>query len=230
MSWANLTLATPSSSAFNVNHKLLTFAVSPWVFEHNEKQGAVTLLSFPAAIDAVINQLPVLSGGACFALAVSASNLRDFAKACAHLSASFPLQQLDQWQRRAEQLEQLESNKMNLMTHEPVQRSHFIHSVPTVARFHKKALSQQALSDAAALASADPLTHLNSFEIAKTAFDANVAIDEQVSGGSGFRFYSEGNIASDLRVGHPTATQSLTAILAFAGTPNDLSFLTELMP
>lgn len=230
MTWSNLILSTPTASAVNATHLVKTFEVSPWTFEHNEGVLLNTVLSFPNAINAVISELPVLNSSALLAIAVAGKDAQSFADQCASLAAVFPVRQVLQWQRHAQHLANLEDIKMNLVAQQSVDHSSLLHAIPTVSKLHKKAYEQKSLADAAALTTANPLSNLNLFHGNKNLFDAQVnANDPELSGGDGWRFYSDGNIAADLRVNHPNHAYKLCAVLVFAGTALQLKFLSELL-
>ena len=231
MSWSALSLSTPGSDASNLNHDLTVFSVTPWTHNIREGGGNHTWLSFPNAIDAVINKLQTQPAGAVFALAVAAANAGDLASQINTLVADLPLKQLLQWQRHAANLVTLESDKFDLVAPAAEVTAMAINAIPEVKSRMEKAISQQALTEAGDIASSDPLTNLTAFEADKVAHDAvvNTALPA-LAGGAGWRFYAEGDVNTALRTGNPGSEYTMTAILVFVGSAADLAYLTELMP
>lgn len=231
MTWKNLALVTPVSDASDLNQNLTVLSVTPWTHGIKEGRGEHTILSFPNAVDALINKLSSQSAGAVFAIAVYAANANDLAIQINTLTNVLPLKQLLQWQRHATKLITLENNKFDLVESSEETSGMAINAIPEVTTRMKKAISQVALASAAALAGEDPLANLNAFGVNKTAHDVvvNAALPALV-GGAGLRFYSEGDISTDLKINSPGHEYTQTAILAFVGSSADLAYLKEMMP
>jgi len=231
MSWSQLAFSTPASDASGLNQSLTVLSVTPWTHGIKEGQGEHTVLSFPNAVNALINKLSFQSAGAVFAIAVYAANASDLASQIKTLTSILPMKQLLQWQRHATKLITLENNKFDLVESSEEINSMAINAIPEVKTRMKKAISQAALTSAAALAGEDPLANLNAFGVNKTAHDVvvNAALPALV-GGAGLRFYSEGDISTDLKINSPGHEYTQTAILAFVGSSADLAYLKEMMP
>jgi len=231
MSWSQIAPTSPISDASGLNQNLTVLSVTPWTHGINEGAGEHTVLSFPNAVDALINNLPTQPSGAVFAIAVYAANANDLASQINTLTSVLPIKQLLQWQRHATKLINLEKNKFDLVGQVPDVNSMAINAIPEVKTRMKKAISQAALTEAAALVGEDPLTNLNAFEVNKTAHntDVNTALPA-LAGGAGLRFYSEVDIAADLKVNSLGHEYTMTAILAFIGSAAELAYLKEMMP
>jgi len=231
MSWTSLSLANPVSDASGLNQKLTVVSVDPWEHGVKEGNGEHTFLSFPNAIDGLINKLSKIPAEAVFAVAVYAANAKDLSSQINTLTSSFPIKQLLKWQRHAAKLITLEKDKFNLVEQITDVKKASINSIPEIKTRMGKAISQAALTAAVSLSGEDPLVNLNSFETNKITHDTEVnAALPALVGGAGLRFYSEGSILSDLKVGHPGHEYTQTAILAFVGSSADLAYLKEMMP
>lgn len=231
MSWSTLTLSTPASSALNLSHDVSVLSVTPWTHGITEGEGLHTWLSFPNAIDAVIKMLLAQPADAAFCMAVSAASMSDLAVLINTLATDFPLKQLLQWQRQAATMAALENDKFTLPAPAQHSTSMAINAVPEVKKRQQKTIAEQALADAAALKTSDPLAALTAFETDKIAHDALVNTPlPALTGGAGWRFYAAADVAAALRNGHPGHEYTLTAILAFSGSASDLAYLTEMMP
>lgn len=231
MSWSPLALSTPASSALAVNHNIGIFSVTPWTHGIREGQGSHTWLSFPNAVEAVVDEVDQLNSSAVLALAVAAANLKSLSDQIATLSTGFPVRELSQWQRHADYLSALEKDKFSLPDPAVTAFNRAVHGLPAVVEQAKKAISQQALADANGLLGQDPLTNLSAFEVDKIAHDAevNTALPP-LAGAAGWRFYAQADIATALRTGHPGHETTLTAILVFYGSVADLAYLKEMLP
>lgn len=231
MSWQPVDLATPVSDAAGLNNGITVQTFTPWTHGTKEGSGNHTWLSFPNAVTALVNHLHAHPAQAVFVLALTAGSYKELASQCQAMAAAFPLKQIEQWQRHAAKLVDLEQEKFNLVDRSGVTNGLKLNAVPTVKARMQKAISQQAKATAESLAGADPLTNLASFEADKATFDAGVnAALPNLSGGSGWRFYADTNISSQLAVGHPGPQYTYTALIAFIGSAADLSYLTEMMP
>lgn len=231
MTWSTLSLNTPISDAGGLTNNVSVFAVTPWTHGVREGSGNHTWLAFPNAVDAAINHVKNTSPAAVFAVGLAAANFKDLAGQIEQLQAVFPLKQLAQWQRHAARLVTLEIDKFDLVAPKIETKGMAINSVPTVKARMEKAISQAALSEAASISGQDPLSNLNGFEVAKSSYDAAVNSSlGSLSGGAGFRFYAEGDVAAQLKNGHPGHEYTTTALLVFSGSVADLAYLKELMP
>lgn len=231
MTWAQVNLATPASDASSLNLAITVETITPWTHGAKEGAGSHTWLSFPNAVAALVKRIQANQAQAVFVLGLTAANYKDLASQCQAMAAAFPLKQIEQWQRHAETLINLEQEKRNLVAAVNSTAGLQLNAVPTAKARMEKALAQQAKSDAAALAGADPLSELASFETAKTAFDADTdAALPNLSGGAGWRFYADSDISTKIQTGHPGHQYTYTVLLAFMGSAADLAYLTELMP
>ena len=231
MSWQPLTLTNPSSSALALGHALNMFEVSPFSAGVAEGQGLNRWLSFPNAVAAIKAKLAGKPIDAVFCVGVTAGNMKDLSSQAGLLNGVFNLKQLQQWQRHAANLAVLESSKMVLKDNQAVAGELALNALPTVKEKMQKALDVQGIADAVALKAANPLDNLNSFATAAADFAAQVntpLVDP--SGSHGWRFYADTDVLNQLSNGHPGDEYSYTAVLVFTGTPNELSYLRELMP
>ena len=230
MSWSPIALAEPTANAADLSQGLTVFSVSPWTHGVAERARDASWLSFPNAVDAVIDKLPS-NAAAVFALAVSAASFKDLGLQIAGLEAVLPLKQLAQWRRAAEKRTMLEVDKLALVSDELSSESTTLNAIPSAKARMEKKISVDALAESASLAGSDPLSNLNSFIADKTTFDAAVNTPlADLAGGVGWRFYAESNISAALKNGHPAADQTLTVMLVFVGSPSDLAYLVEMLP
>lgn len=231
MTWAPVDLATPVSSAAGLNNAIRIETITPWTHGAKEGNGNHTWLSFPNAVAALVKRIQANPAQAMFVLALTAASYKDLASQCGQLAAVFPLKQLEEWQRKAAKLVTLEATKMNLVPDAGVSLGLQLNAMPTIKARMQKAISQQAKAAAAGLASADPLAALGDVEAEKGSFDAGVdAALPNLSGGTGWRFYADSDLAAKLVNGHPGSQFTYTALIAFIGSAADLAFLTEMMP
>ena len=85
---------------------------------------------------------------------------------------------------------------------------------------------KQALIDADELSNSDPLENLVTFESLKeNLFDCPIFV-----GSSGWRFYADSNIKTAIEINQLSHAYTYTAIVAFIGNAEDLTFLRELIP
>lgn len=231
MTWSALNLAEPISPAPSNPPNLTVLSVSPFDPAAREGSASNSWLSFPNAVEAVINKLDLKPGEAVFAMAVAAANYSDFAAQLGVLDAAFPLKELKKWQRHASRLTSLEIDKFKLIDATAPSLTAPLNQLATVRDRVQKSLAVQGLTDVSDLKASDPLQNLTDFEADKTAFDAvtNTALPA-ASGGTGWRLYADNNINDALRAAAPEANYTLTAITVFIGAPADLAYLTELMP
>ena len=99
-----------------------------------------------------------------------------------------------------------------------------------VAGLRKSALQQQAKAEADAHDLTNPIDNLNAYQAQKTAADAAVAAalaaaKAKLSGGAGWRFYADGDIAHAITQDAPDHKYTLTAIMLFTGSAADLALL-----
>ena len=229
--WSPVVLNTPISDASGLSGNVTVETITPWTLGAKEGSGTNTWLAFPNAVTALVNKLSTQSVPAVFVLAFTAGSVKDLASQCQSMAGAFPLKQIEQWQRHAEKLANLQQDKMQLVDAEVVTAGIKLNAVPTVKARMKKALSQQAKAAASSLTSSDPLAALTSFESEKATFDSAIdAALPDLSGGAGWRFYAESDIANQLQIGHPGYEYAYTALMAFIGQPADLAYLREMMP
>ncbi|WP_421848301.1 hypothetical protein [Marinomonas sp.] len=224
MSWSLLSLSTPASSAPAISESVTVFTVSPWSHGIKEGNGNHTWLSFPNAVDAVANRVDISK--AVFAIAITAASMTDFAKQAAALNAVFPFKEFEKCQRHAQALITLESDKYDLVDTVESQQTIPTNAIPSIAKLSKYTISTEALNEANALAGSYPLANLNAFESRKPALPAAPIL----SGGAGWRFYAETDIKNAMRVNQRDHAYTITAMVVFSGSSDELAFLRELMP
>ncbi len=229
MTWSALSLSEPASNAPALTNKISVFTVSPWDLNSQEGEGLHTWLSFPNAVEAVADHVD--STQAIFAIAIAAASWIDFAQQAATLAHVLPIKQLTQWQRHADALATIELDKLNLIDAVSASQSTTLAALATINQRSRKQLSQQALTEASALTTADPLANLTAFESAKNSHVSTVNTPlPALSGGAGFRFYADTASRTQLRAGALNDSYIYTAMLVFQGTPADLAYLVEMMP
>lgn len=224
MSWSPLSLSTPASSAPTLSESLTVLTVSPWTHGVKEGNGNHTWLSFPNAVDAVADKVDVSK--TVFAIAITAASMADFAQQAAALNAAFPFKEFEKWQRHAQALITLESDKLDLVDAVESQQTIAINAIPSISKQSKYAISEAALNEANALAGSDSLANLTAFESRKTAISPTPIL----SSGAGWRFYAEADIKNALRINQLSHAYTITAMVVFMGSLSELSYLRELMP
>lgn len=224
MTWSSLSLSTPASSAPALSESITVFTVSPWTHGVKEGNGNHTWLSFPNAVDAVAARVD--ASKAVFAIAITAASMTDFAQQAATLNSAFPFKEFDKWQRHAQALVTLESDKFDLVDTEEKQQAIATNAIPSVTELSKYTISNAALNEASALAGSDPLSNLNAFESRKPSEQAAPIL----SGGAGWRFYAETDVKNALQINQQSHAYTITAMVVFSGSPAELAFLRELMP
>uniref|UniRef100_A6VSS3 Uncharacterized protein n=1 Tax=Marinomonas sp. (strain MWYL1) TaxID=400668 RepID=A6VSS3_MARMS len=224
MSWSPLSLSTPASSTSALSESITVFTVSPWTHGVKEGNGNHTLLSFPNAVDAVVTKVD--SSKAVFAIAITASNMTNFAQQAAALNAVFPFKEFEKWHRHAQALITLESDKFDLVDAVERPQAIAINAIPSISEQSKYAISTAALNEANALAGSDPLANLTTFQSKRPSSPSAPVL----SGGAGFRFYADSDIKNALRVNQRSHAYTITAMVVFMGSPAELSYLRELMP
>jgi hypothetical protein len=224
MTWSPLSLSNPASSAPAISESLTVFTVSPWSHGIKEGNGNHTWLSFPNAVNAVADRVDISK--AVFAIAITAAIVTDFAQQAAALNAVFPFKEFDKWQRHAQALISLESDKFDLVDAEESKNTIATNAIPSIAKLSKYTISTEALNEANTLAGSDPLANLTAFESRKPTLPAAHIL----SGGAGWRFYAEADIKNALRVNQRDHAYTITAMVVFSGSPSELAFLRELMP
>lgn len=231
MTWQQVSLANPISDASGLNLPITVETVTPWTHGAKEGTGTNTWLSFPNAVAALVKRIQANPVQAIFVLGLTAASYKDLADQCEAMAAAFPLKQIQQWQRQAKTLVNLEQEKRNLVDAVASTTGLQLNAVPTAKARMEKALAQQAKSAAAALSGADPLADLDSFAADKAAFDADTdAALPALSGGAGWRFYADSDITNKIQIGHPGHQYTYTVLMAFMGSAADLAYLTEMMP
>lgn len=229
--WSPVSLNTPISDASSLGGAVTIETFTPWTAGVKEGNGSNSWLAFPNAVTALVNSLSDQSVPALFVLAFTAGSYKDLAAQCKAMASVFPLKQIEQWQRHADKLAVLQQSKMQLVDAERVSSGIKLNAVPTVKARMQKALSQQAKASASSLISSDPLAALSAVESEKAAFDGAVdAALPALSGGAGWRFYADDDIATKLRSDHPGYEYAYTVLMAFIGEPSQLAYLREMMP
>tara|TARA_R110001632_G_scaffold35828_4_gene90378 strand:- start:56018 stop:56692 length:675 start_codon:yes stop_codon:yes gene_type:complete len=224
MTWSPLSLSTPASSTPALSESVSFFTVSPWSHGIKEGNGNHTWLSFPNAVDAVAARVDISK--AVFAIAITAASMTDFAQQALALNAVFPFKEFEKWQRHAQALITLESDKFDLVDTVESQQTIATNAIPSISELSKYAISTAALNEANVLAGSDPLANLNAFESRKPALPAAPIL----SGGAGWHFYAESDIKNALRINQLSHAYTITAMVVFSGSPSELAFLQELMP
>ncbi|MFZ2405545.1 MAG: hypothetical protein WAW41_10440 [Methylobacter sp.] len=238
MTWKPLTINPPAGNAADIagqsGGSIQKRLVHPWLHGIGEGSGHFRYLSFPNAVNALAQTLSTEQ--AALGIAVAASNLTDFAADIAALNAVFPLREFAQLGRRAAALIPLESDKFNLPTAPgPIAtQSMSAAGLGAVAALRQSAMLQQAQAEADAHDQSSVITNLDNYQNQKTAAAAAVAaaLDAAkalLSGGAGWRFYAEGDIAGSIVQGAPDHKFTLTAIMLFTGSAADLALLKEVV-
>lgn len=207
--------------------------VDPW--SHGKRIDLVdphTYLSFPNAVDAVIDQLGQGSGQAALGVAVTAANLTDMAQNLGGLGAAFPLPNLQRLARRAAALVNLETDKFNLVPYGTVEAAVNLSSLPSIRALRRADLLKAAGDAATGFLSSNAATALAGLTSDKANYAAMLA-GVQAAASAGltgsppgcYRFYAEGDIASALLMGHPGHEFVLTSVMLFMGAAPDLALL-----
>jgi hypothetical protein len=151
-------------------------------------------------------------------VAVAANNVRALADQAKRLNAALPLKPLSQLARMASSMAALETSKLNLVDYSDTATDLPINSMPNVLAAYKKQLSSDAMAQADALSSADPLAMLDSINAERAAL--NTEIDTSLpalSGGDGWVFYASSNGQTTIKQNHPGAEYTQTAMLILQG-------------
>ena len=224
MTWSLLSLSIPASAPPALNESVSVFTVSPWTHGAKEGNGNHTWLSFPNAVDAVAARSG--TSKAVFAIAITAASMTDFAQQATTLNTVFPFKEFEKWQRHAQALITLESDKFNLVDTVESQPTITTNAIQSITNQSKYSISEAALNEANALAGSDPLANLTVFESKKPTLPAAPIL----SGGAGWRFYAETDIKNALHINQLSHAYTITAMVVFSGSPSELAFLRELMP
>lgn len=237
MTWTPLRLAAPAAgSAVGANAGVRMISVDPW--SHGKRidlEGNHTYLSFPNAIDAVMDEVGQ-GAPAALGLAVTAANLADLASHLGSLGSVFPLPNVQRLARRAAALVDLEISKWNLVPYGSAESIINMSSLPSIKALRRADLLKAASDAATAFLTSNATTALASLVTDKAAHAALVA-GAQAAAGAGltgspvgcYRFYAEGDIASKLLLGHPGHEFTLTSIMLFMGSIADLSVLKSIL-
>jgi hypothetical protein len=238
MAWTPLTINPPLGDAAAIDSQsggsLQKRLVHPWLHGVGEGSGHYRYLSFPNAAQALAQTLTTEQ--AALGIAIAASNLSDFASDIDTLNAVFPVRELAALGRKAAALVNLETDKFNLPAAPGAiaQQAMDLTGLGAVADLRKAALMEQAQAEATAFDSSGPLANLDLYQVQKTAAAAAVAAalataKATLSGGAGWRFYAESDIANALLLDTPDHRYTLTAIMLFTGTPSELALLKEMI-
>jgi hypothetical protein len=237
MLWTPLRIVAPAAgSSSNASSGVRLIAVDPWTHGIVDLTGHNTYLSFPNAINAIVEQIG-MGAPAALGIAVTATNLASLSANITQLGAAFPLPNMQRLARRATALQALESSKFNLVPYGHAESSVNMSSLPSVRALRRADLLKSASDNATAFLSSNPATNISSLQSDKTAHAATVA-GAQAAAGAGltgtpagcWRFYAEGNIASSLLAGSPGHEYTLTAIMLFMGSIADLALLKTIFP
>ncbi len=232
--WTTLTINAPTANAAALGNALTLITVDPWTHGVASGQGANTQLSFPNAVDAVIERLTGVSG-AVLAIAVAASSAAALADDLSALATAFPLPTLDRLARRALKMVDLELTKLNLVPHMPQLGGLSIDALPPIRQLKRADLIKAAFDAAETFKSTSANSNLTTFAGERAAHAAMVSTIQAeaasgLTGGVGWRFYAASNAASALKNGMPGHDKSMTAMLLFAGPAADLTILTQIFP
>jgi hypothetical protein len=238
MTWTPLTITAPAGTAAEIDSQsggsVQKRIVHPWLHGVGEGSGHYRYLSFPNAAQALAQTLTTEQ--AALGIAIAAANLTDFANDIATLNAVFPVREFAALGRKAAALVNLETDKFNLPAAPGAiaQQAMDLSGLGAVADLRKAALLQQAQTEATAFEQSGPLANLDAYQTQKTAAAADVAAalasaKAKLSGGAGWRFYAESDIANALMQNTPDHKYTLTAIMLFTGAPGELSLLKEII-
>lgn len=238
MTWSPLNITAPLGNAAAIASQsggsITKRVVHPWLHGVGEGSGHYRYLSFPNAVKALAQTLSTEQ--AALGIAIAASNLTDFAADIAALSQVFPLREFEALGRKAGALVNLEADKFNLPAAAgPIAtQSIAVSGLGAAAALRNAALLQQSKAEADAFDLSGPIANLDSFQAQKTAADAAVsaaleAAKTALSGGAGWRFYADGDSAGTITQGAPDHKFTLTAIMLFTGSVDDLALLKEII-
>ena len=234
MSWTPLSITAPLGNAAAIagqsGGSIQKRLVHPWLHGVGEGSGHFRYLSFPNAVKALAQTLT--NEQAALGIAIAAANLTDFAGDISTLNNVFPMREFAALGRRASSLISLETTKFNLPAAPGpiVSQAMSAAGLGAVASLSKAAMLQQAQAEADAHDESSVITNLDNYQSQKTAKAAAVAaaLDSakaQLSGGAGWRFYADGDIAHAITQGAPDHKYTLTAIMLFTGSAADLALL-----
>lgn len=234
MTWTPLTITAPAGNAAAIASQsggsIQKRLVHPWLHGVGEGSGHYRYLSFPNAVKALAQTLTTEQ--AALGIAIAAANLTDFSGGLGTLNNVFPLREFAALGRRAGALAGLESSKFALPSAPgPIAaQTMSAAGLGAVAGLRKSALQQQAKAEADAHDLTNPITNLDNYQAQKTTSDAAVAAalnaaKAALSGGAGWRFYAESDIANAITQGAPDHKYTLTAIMLFTGSAADLALL-----
>jgi hypothetical protein len=151
-------------------------------------------------------------------IAVAANNVRALADQAKRLNAALPLKQVSQLARMASSMAALETSKLNMVDYSDAATNLPINSMPSVLAAYKKQLSSDAMTQADALSSADPLAMLDSVNAERAALNAEIGASlPTLSGGDGWVFYASSNGQTTIKQNHPGAEYTQTALLMLQG-------------
>jgi hypothetical protein len=238
MTWTPLSIIAPlgnaaaldSQSGGSISKRL----VHPWLHGVGEGSGHYRYLSFPNAAGALAQT--ITTEPAALGIAIAASNLTDFANDIATLINVFPVREFAALGRKASALVDLETTKFNLPAAAGAiaQQTMDLSGLGAIADLRKAALMEQAQAEATAFAATGPLANLDVYQAQKTAADTAItaalaAAKAGLSGGAGWRFYADADIANALQQNTPDHRYTLTAIMLFTGSVDDLALLQEII-
>jgi hypothetical protein len=234
MTWTPLTISAPSSNAAALAAGLTLLSVDPWTHGVAAGDGSHTNLSFPNAVQALVEKLTGLNGGG-LAIAVAAANADGLSSELTTLSSAFPLPNLERLARRAGKMAALELSKFNLVPPMTPAAAMAINALPPIRALQRADLIKSAYDNAESFKSSNANDNLTAFQSERAAHAAAVSTVQAeaaagLSGGTGWRFYAANNVASNIANGFPGHDYTMTAIMLFVGQPSDLAILTEIFP
>lgn len=237
MAWTPLRIAAPAAgAASSASAGVRLISVDPWTHGIVDLTGHNTYLSFPNAINAIVEQIGT-GAPAALGIAVTAANLANLAANITQLGTAFPLPNMQRLARRATALQAMESSKFNLVPYGHAESSVNMSSLPSVRALRRADLLKASSDNATAFLTSNPTANIATLQSDKTAHAATVSV-AQAAAGAGltgtptgcWRFYAEGNIASSLLAGSPGHEYTLTAIMLFMGSITDLALLKTIFP
>lgn len=234
MGWQSVSIVPPSLNFAGASSNLEIVQLDPWTHGVAEGDDNFSVLSFPNAVAALSDKVGA-GDKAVFAIAVSGSTLQGFASQISGLSAAFPVPYFARLKRMAESVDGLKVSRMQLVSPSNSNKSFNIGALPSVQALQKADIKQAAKASATVHSTTNPHDNLTAFASEKTAHDtavnnARASVLSGLTGATAWRFYSESPIGDNINSGHPDHDHVYTAIMAFLGTPTELSFLRAMFP
>jgi hypothetical protein len=219
MPWQPLnTVLTPTAG---IDSTISIVSLDPWQNGNN--------LPFPLAVETL--PLVLKNNDAVLAIAVSATNLADFATALSSFNAAFQVPLFERLNRRADKQADLETSKFILVDTQINDKKLDVNSLPAVREAYRKQLISESKAATASFKTSNPLFNLSTFSTEKNARAAAFnalpppPISTDLIAGAAWWFYAESDILSELKLNHPGYEYQFTVILAFVAPPADLADL-----